>query len=56
MPYVQLSGAAYVLPRRSWKVAGTCWRQAFVFYLGPCMFSSNITGTCFKSNGLKVCC
>ena len=30
--------------------------RAFVFYLGLCMISCNITGTCSKSNGPKVSC
>ena len=48
------AGGVLVLPRRSWNVTGTYRQRSFVFYLGLCMFSCNITGTWFKSYGLNV--
>ena len=48
------AGGMHVLPKRSWNVTGTCVQRAFVFYLGLCMFSCNITGTCSKPNGPNV--
>ena len=35
-------------------VTGTRRHRDIVFYLGHCMFSCKITGTCSKSNGPNV--